>query len=74
MGSLSNHGDDGHAQERRNFAYLTIKNNSFARFARANSKLHFHLTSCLLKLPNYIFQNVTLQFAVRRSKTRAYNS
>ena len=32
--SISNHDDDGKKQ-RDKFAYLTIKNNSFARFARA---------------------------------------
>ena len=31
---LSNHDDDGN-KERHKFAYLTMKNNSFARFARA---------------------------------------
>ena len=34
FGSLSNHDDDGN-KERHKFAYLTMKNNSFARFARA---------------------------------------
>ena len=32
--AFSNHDDDGN-KERHKFAYLTMKNNSFARFARA---------------------------------------
>ena len=34
LGNLSNHDDDG-KQELHKFAYLTEKNNNFARFARA---------------------------------------
>ena len=34
LGSLSNHDDDG-SKNPHKFAYLTMKNSSFARFARA---------------------------------------
>ena len=35
LGNLSNHIDEGNERRRHKFAYLTTKNNCFARFARA---------------------------------------